>query len=52
MKPTTMLEGDSDILGGLYKNCKDAREKIRYEALCVVSRGKRVENVAEIIDVE
>jgi hypothetical protein len=34
------LEGDSNILGDLYKNYKDAKEKIRYEALYAVSRGK------------
>jgi transposase len=47
-----MLEGDSNILGDLYKNCKDAKEKIRYAALYAVSRGKSVNVVAEIIDVE
>ncbi len=47
-----MLENDSNILGDLYKNCKDSKEKIRYEALYAVSRGKDVRTVAEIIDVE
>ena len=47
-----MLEGDSNILGDLYKDCKDAKEKIRYAALYAVSRGKAVRTVAEIIDVE
>jgi transposase len=47
-----MLEGDSNTLGDLYKNCKDAKEKIRYEALYAVSRGNNVRNVANIIAVE
>ena len=47
-----MLEGDSNILGDLYKSCKDAKEKIRYAALYAVSRGKDVKTVAEIMDVE
>ena len=47
-----MLEGDSNILGDLYKNCKDVKEKIRYEALYAVSRGKPVKDVADIIAVE
>ncbi len=47
-----MLEGDSDILGDLYKNCKDAREKIRYAALYAVSRGNDVKTVANIMAVE
>lgn len=47
-----MLEHDSDILGDLYKNCTDPKEKIRYEALYAVSRGNDVKTVAEIIDVE
>ncbi len=49
---TTMLEGDSGILGGLYKTCKDAKEKIRYAALYAVSRGNSVKAVANIIAVE
>jgi len=49
---TIMLEGDTDILGDLYKNCKDAKEKIRYQALFAVSRGNNVKNVANIIAVE
>lgn len=51
-KTKTMLESDSDILGDLYKTCKDAKEKIRYEALYAVSRGNDVKTVAEIIAVE
>lgn len=47
-----MLEGDSNILGDLYKTCKDVKEKIRYEALYAVSRGKDVRTVADIVDVE
>jgi putative transposase len=47
-----MLEGDSDILGDLYKNCKDAKEKIRYTALYAVSRGNDVKTVANIVAVE
>jgi transposase len=47
-----MLESDSNILGDLYKNCKDAKEKIRYEALYAVSRGNDVKTVADIIAVE
>ncbi len=47
-----MLESDSNTLGDLYKNCKDAKEKIRYEALYAVSRGKDVRTVADIVDVE
>ena len=47
-----MLECDSNILGDLYKNCKDAREKIRYAALYAVSRGRDVRNVADIVAVE
>ncbi len=48
----TMLEGDSKILGDLYKSCKDIKEKIRYEALYAVSRGNNVKIVADIIAVE
>ncbi len=51
-KLTNMLEGDSNVLGGLYRNCKDAREKIRYAALYAISRGNNVKNVANIIAVE
>ena len=47
-----MLENDSNVLGDLYKTCEDQKEKIRYEALYTVSRGKDVKTVAEIIDVE
>ena len=47
-----MLESDSNTLGDLYKNCKDAKEKIRYEALYAVSRGNDVKNVANIVAVE
>jgi transposase len=47
-----MLENDSNVLGDLYKTCKDAKEKIRYEALYAVSRGNNVKTVAEIIAVE
>ena len=47
-----MLESDSNILGDRYKNCKDVKEKIRYEALYAVSRGNEVKTVARIIDVE
>jgi len=47
-----MLDSDSNILGDLYKNCKDAKEKIRYAALYAVSRGKDVKTVADIMDVE
>ncbi len=47
-----MLESDSDTLGDLYKNCKDAKEKIRYAALYAVSRGNDIKTVADIIAVE
>ncbi len=47
-----MLENDSNILGDLYKNCKDPKEKIRYAALYAVSRGRDVRTVADIMDVE
>lgn len=47
-----MLDGDSNVLGDLYRNCKDAKEKIRYAALYAVSRGKDVRTVADIVDVE
>ncbi len=47
-----MLESDSNTLGDLYKNCKDAKEKIRYEALYAVSRGNDIKTVADIIAVE
>jgi len=47
-----MLEDDSNTLGDLYRTCEDVREKIRYEALYAVSRGKSVKSVADIIDVE
>jgi transposase len=47
-----MLESDSNILGDLYKTCKDSKEKIRYEALYAVSRGNDVKTVANIIAVE
>ncbi len=49
---TIMLEGDTNILGDLYKDCKDAKEKIRYQALFAVSRGNNVRNIANIIAVE
>lgn len=47
-----MLENDSSILKHLYKTCEDATDKIRYEALCAVSRGFTVETVANMIMVE
>ncbi len=47
-----MLEGDTNVLGDLYKNCKDAKEKIQYAALYAVSRGNNVKTVADIIAVE
>ena len=47
-----MLESDSNILGDLYKNCKDAKDKIQYEALYAVSRWNDVKTVADIIVVE
>ncbi len=47
-----MLENDSDILKDLYKNCKDVKEKLRYEALYAVSREKNVATIADILDVE
>ncbi len=47
-----MLESYSNILDDLYKNCKDAKEKIQYEALYAVSRGNDVKTVADIIAVE
>jgi len=47
-----MLENDSNILGDLYKTCKDVKEKIRYAALYAVSRGNNVKTVANIMDVE
>ena len=48
----TMLESDFDILGDLYKTCKDAKEKIRYAALYAVSRGKDVMTVADIYELK
>jgi putative transposase len=47
-----MLEEDSNTLKDLYKNCKDAKEKLRYEALYAASRGKSVVIIADILDVE
>jgi transposase len=47
-----MLEDDSDILKELYKDCKDAKEKIRYAALYAVSRGRSIRDTADFIDVE
>lgn len=47
-----MLEEDSGVLGNLYRNCKDATEKIRYAALYAVSRGNDVKTVANIVAVE
>ena len=49
---TIMLEGDTDILGDLYKDCNDAKEKIRYAELYSVSRGNNVKTVANIVAVE
>ena len=48
----SMLESDPNILGDLYKNCKDVKEKIRYAALYAVSRGNDVRTIADIIAVE
>ena len=47
-----MLENDSNILGELYRNCKDVKEKVRYSALYAVSRGRSVKDVADFIEVE
>ena len=47
-----MLENDSDILGELYRDCKDVKEMRRYEALYAVSRGRSVKDVADFIEVE
>ena len=47
-----MLEDDSNNLCDLYRNCKDAKEKIRYAALYAVSRGNTVKIVANIVAVE
>ena len=47
-----MLEDDSNTLRELYRNCKDAREKLRYGALYAVSRRKSVATIADVLDVE
>ena len=47
-----MLEEDRDILYKSYKECKDYKEKIRYQALYAVSRNIEVKEVAVVIDVE
>ena len=47
-----MLEEDLNTLRTKYKECKDATEKLRYGALYAVSRGKSVNAIAEILDVE
>ena len=47
-----MLEEDVDTLRTKYKECKDATEKLRYGALYAVSRGKNINAIAEILDVE
>lgn len=47
-----MLENDSNVLRELYRNCKDGREKIRYQTLYAVSRGISVKDSAKFVDVE
>jgi hypothetical protein len=47
-----MLEGDGDLLYKSYKECKDYKEKIRYQTLYAVSRNIGVGEVAAVIDVE
>ena len=49
---TSMLENDSNTLRERYRNCKDAKEKLRYGALYAVSRGKSVAIIAGVLDVE
>ena len=47
-----MLENDSNTLRERYRNCKDAKEKIRYTTLYAVSRGFSVAEAAKFVDVE
>ena len=47
-----MLENDSNILREWYRNCKDAKEKIRYTTLYAVSRGFSVAEAAKFVDVD
>ena len=47
-----MLEIDSSILKDFYRSCKNAKEKLRYGALYVVSRRKSVVIIADVLDVE
>ena len=47
-----MLEGDRDVLHKQYTECKDYKEKIRYQALYAISRNFSVEDTAAFLDVE
>lgn len=47
-----MLEEDRDILHKRYSECKDYKEKIRYQALYGVSRNLSVIDIAAVLDVE
>lgn len=47
-----MLEEDEKLLRQLAKECKDAKEKIRYLALHAVSTGHQVQTVAEILCID
>ena len=47
-----MLEEDRDLLSKLYYECKDYKEKIRYQALYAISRNFSVEDAAAFVDVE
>lgn len=52
MLATGMFEEDTETLRTLYKECKESNEKLRYQALYAVSRGKSINAIAEIMDVE
>ncbi len=47
-----MLEEDSAILNKMAKQCKDGKERDRLRALCTVSLGYSVSDVAEMFDIE
>ena len=47
-----MLKNDSNTLRERYRNCKDAKEKIRYTTLYAVSRGFSVAEAAKFVDVD
>ncbi len=49
---TGVLENDAERLRTLYRTCDNARAKIRNKALYAVSRGKRVEAIADVLDVD